>query len=524
MKKQGVTLPAAGEYAVGMFFLPRNAAHRALCKGDLERVARQLGHTVLGWRTVPTNNSDVGPSARSTEPVIEQVFITPSKSDGVSKQPPAVAPSAMGGDGGGVGVTQHLDFEQQLWLLRKYAMREVKKRGLTEEDFYVCSLSSTTVVYKGQLTPEQVNVYFQDLQSDSFQSYMALVHSRFSTNTFPSWNRAQPMRVLGHNGEINTLRGNTNWMRAREGIMKAPALGLAKEELASVLPIVEAKSSDSGAFDSVLELLIRTGRSLPAAMMMLIPEAWQNDALMPRDRRDFYEYHSALMEPWDGPALIAFTDGRYLGATLDRNGLRPGRFTITKSGKVVMASEVGVVDIEPADVLRKGRLMPGNIFLVDFDAGRVIDDAEMKATIAREHPYSDWLSRQVVRLPDVCARPRGVPSFAGGARPPTGVHGIKGADSEVAGLVGLLGPLRAFGYSLECLELLLLPMAQKGGEALGSMGNDAPLACISEKPKLAYEYFKQLFAQVTNPPIDPIREAVVTSLQVSLGVWSPCGW
>eukprot|EP00963_Diacronema_lutheri_P006323 scaffold544_cov320-Pavlova_lutheri.AAC.37 len=473
----GVGLPLRGEYAVGMFFLPQDGEKRNEVKKIVQDSCKKLGHRMLGWRKVPTCNEGLGASALRTEPVIEQLFVVPAYH------------------------SRGRSVEQLMFILRKYIENLSRAAGFSESDFYICSLSGKTIVYKGQLTPEQVPGYFPDLQHRLFATYMALVHSRFSTNTFPSWHRAQPMRVLGHNGEINTLRGNKNWLRAREGGMECETLGLTPEELEGLLPIVDESTSDSGAFDAVLELLHKSGRSLPEAMMMMIPEAWQNDPLMPADRRAFYEYHSALMEPWDGPALVSFTDGRYLGATLDRNGLRPGRFYITKGGRVVMASEVGVVDIAPVDIVRKGRLKPGNIFLVDFEEGRVIDDAEMKSAISSRKPYSSWLEQQVVRVDDLVKSSQCQPEikYVGG------------------GLKSLVQPLRAFGYTVESLEMLLLPMGNSGAEPLGSMGNDIPLACISKRPRLPYEYLKQMFAQVTNPPIDPIREKVVTSLEAMIG-------
>ncbi|XP_021729069.1 glutamate synthase 1 [NADH], chloroplastic-like isoform X3 [Chenopodium quinoa] len=342
------------------------------------------------------------------------------------------------------------------------------------------------------------------------------VHSRFSTNTFPSWDRAQPMRVLGHNGEINTLRGNVNWMRAREGLLKCKELGLSKNEMKKLLPIVDASSSDSGAFDGVLELLVRAGRSIPEAVMMMIPEAWQNDKNMDPHRKGFYEYLSALMEPWDGPALITFTDGRYLGATLDRNGLRPGRFYITHSGRVIMASEVGVVDISPEDVSKKGRLNPGMMLLVDFDKHIVVDDDALKKQYSMARPYGEWLKRQKLVLKDIVdsvAETERVAPAISGAVPVSNLD----EDMENMGIHGLLAPLKAFGYSVEALEMLLIPMAKDATEALGSMGNDTPLAVMSNREKLTFQYFKQLFAQVTNPPIDPIREKIVTSMECMIG-------
>ncbi|KAA8533609.1 hypothetical protein F0562_030957 [Nyssa sinensis] len=495
-KDAGFKLPPPGEYAVGMFFLPTSENRREQSKIVFRKVAESLGHTVLGWRSVSTDNSGLGKSALQTEPVVEQVFLTPT-------------------------TRSKADFEQQMYILRRVSMVAIRAALNLQpggvRDFYICSLSSRTVVYKGQLKPNQLKeFYYADLGNERFTSYMALIHSRFSTNTFPSWDRAQPMRVLGHNGEINTLRGNVNWMKAREGLLKCKALGLSKDEMKKLLPIVDASSSDSGAFDGVLELLVRAGRSLPEAIMMMIPEAWQNDKNMDPHRKALYEYFSALMEPWDGPALISFTDGRYLGATLDRNGLRPGRFYITHSGRVIMASEVGVVDIPPEDVCRKGRLNPGMMLLVDFEKHVVVDDEALKQQYSLARPYGEWLKGQKIELKDI------VQSVHESDRFPPTIGGIVPASSddenmENKGILGLLAPLKAFGYTVEALDMLLLPMAKDGEEALGSMGNDAPLAVMSNREKLTFEYFKQMFAQVTNPPIDPIREKIVTSMECMIG-------
>lgn len=495
-KDLGFELPSPGEYAVGMFFLPSSDTRRDESKKVFTKVAESLGHTVLGWRRVPTDNTDLGQSALQTEPVVEQVFLTP-------------APESQ------------VDLEQQMYILRRVSMIALRAALNLEyggaKDFYICSLSSRTVVYKGQLKPIQLkDYYYADIGNERFTSYMALIHSRFSTNTFPSWDRAQPMRVLGHNGEINTLRGNVNWMKAREGLLKCKELGLSTNELKMLLPIVDASSSDSGAFDGVLELLVRAGRSLPEAIMMMIPEAWQNDKNMDSDRKALYEYFSALMEPWDGPALISFTDGRYLGATLDRNGLRPGRFYVTHSGRVIMASEVGVVDIPPEDVSRKGRLNPGMMLLVDFEKHIVVDDDALKQQYSLARPYGEWLKRQKIELKDIIdsvhESERALPLIAG-VIPASSNDG----NMENMGIHGLLAPLKAFGYTVEALEMLLLPMAKDGVEALGSMGNDTPLAVMSNREKLTFEYFKQMFAQVTNPPIDPIREKIVTSMECMIG-------
>ncbi|XWS48539.1 hypothetical protein CRYUN_Cryun13aG0086800 [Craigia yunnanensis] len=495
-KDVGFELPAPGEYAVGMFFLPTSESRREESKNVFTKVAESLGHRVLGWRSVPTDNSGLGNAALQTEPVIEQVFLTPIP-------------------------RSKADLEQQMYILRRVSMVAIRAALNLQHggvrDFYICSLSSRTVVYKGQLKPDQLqNYYYADLGNERFMSYMALIHSRFSTNTFPSWDRAQPMRVLGHNGEINTLRGNVNWMKAREGLLKCKELDLSKNEMKKLLPIVDASSSDSGAFDGVLELLVRAGRSLPEAVMMMNPEAWQNDKNMDPHRKALYEYFSALMEPWDGPALISFTDGRYLGATLDRNGLRPGRFYITHSGRVIMASEVGVVDIPPEDVLRKGRLNPGMMLLVDFEKHIVVDDEALKQQYSLARPYGEWLERQKIELHDI------IDSVEESERVTPAIAGTMPASNdddnmENTGIHGLLAPLKAFGYTVEALEMLLLPMAKDGTEALGSMGNDTPLAVMSNREKLTFEYFKQMFAQVTNPPIDPIREKIVTSMECMIG-------
>lgn len=495
-KEIGFELPPPGEYAIGMFFLPTSESRREESKNVFSKVAESLGHTVLGWRTVPTDNAGLGNSALQTEPVVEQVFLTRSPRSKV-------------------------DFEQQMYILRRVSMVAIRAALNLQHggvrDFYICSLSSRTVVYKGQLKPDQLKeYYYADLGNERFTSYMALVHARFSTNTFPSWDRAQPMRVLGHNGEINTLRGNLNWMKAREGLLKCKALGLSKNEMKKLLPIVDVSSSDSGAFDGVLELLLRSGRSLPEAVMMMIPEAWQNDKNMDPQRKALYEYFSALMEPWDGPALISFTDGRYLGATLDRNGLRPGRFYVTHSGRVIMASEVGVVDIPPEDVLRKGRLNPGMMLLVDFEKHIVVDDEALKQQYSMARPYGEWLKKQKIELKDILDS---VPKTEITVPDIAGVLPASNDDEnmENMGIHGLLAPLKAFGYTVEALEMLLLPMAKDGTEALGSMGNDTPLAVMSDREKLTFEYFKQMFAQVTNPPIDPIREKIVTSMECMIG-------
>ncbi|MEW5317426.1 MAG: hypothetical protein WDW38_008722 [Sanguina aurantia] len=479
--EQGVTLPAspaaggAGGYAVGQIFMPQDAALRAQVTAMMTRIAAQMGHRTLAWRDVPTDNTPLGLAAQKTEPVVQQWFI--AGRGGGRAQRRAIC-RAAGASPPHTAVTA-----LRLYVLRKVLEAELRDSGISDAECYICSLSGGTIVYKGQLTPGQLREYYPDLCSPDFTTYSALVHSRFSTNTFPAWHRAQPMRMLGHNGEINTLRGNSNWMRSREGAMTCAALEMGGDMRKQLMPVLPENTSDSGAFDAVLELLTRCGRAVPETLMMLVPEAWQNDPLMSEDKQAFYRYHSALMEPWDGPALLAFSDGRYLGATLDRNGLRPGRYYVTNDQRVIMASEVGVVDIDPSCVVRKGRLTPGQLLLLDFNEHRIIEDAEVKARYSSARPYSLWLEDNAVTLQQL-------------------------TSSGTA-------PLTIF--TRESLEMLLLPMAKSGAEPLGSMGNDAALAAMSSRARQPFEYFKQLFAQVTNPAIDPFREAIVTSLRCFIG-------
>lgn len=484
----GFQLPEKGKYGVGMIFLPKEPKEYEKAKTILRQLVESRGHEILGWRPVPTDNSELGKGALDTQPIIEQFFITEST------------------------LVDGKDMEQKMYVLRKLIEQAWRVAGFTDDDVYICSLSSETIVYKGQLTPDQVEAFYLDLQDPMFTSYMALVHSRFSTNTFPAWHRAQPMRMLGHNGEINTLRGNVNWMKARQGVMRCNGLSVSERTLQKLLPIVPKDQSDSGSFDSVLELLVRSGRDLPEAMMMCIPEAWQNDQLMSKAKKDFYKFHSCVMEPWDGPALVSFTDGRYIGATLDRNGLRPGRYYITKDDRVVMASEVGVVDIDPKLVEKKGRLMPGNIFLVDFDSHSVIDDAEMKEKYSTARPYGEWLDHELVRLYDIV---KSVPDSL--KPPPINGENQGNGSGPLNGIKRMIVPLKSFGYTNETVDTMLLPMAFAAADPLGSMGNDSPLAAMSDRPKLIFEYFKQLFAQVTNPAIDPLREKFVTSMRSMIG-------
>jgi glutamate synthase (ferredoxin) len=469
-KKARIALPEAGEYGSGLVFLPKNITKRRRLEERFEQIIQSEGQTVLGWRTVPTNNSALGETARSCEPAIRQVFI-----------------------GRNPSLTDPMAFERKLYVIRKRGHNEIRASTMDGAEFwYLCSLSYKTIVYKGMLLTTQLEGYFPDLLQPAMETALALVHSRFSTNTFPSWNRAHPYRYLAHNGEINTLRGNINWMHARQALFTSQAFG---EDIKKVLPIIDPNGSDSAMFDNTLELLVLAGRPLAHAMMMMIPEPWSYHETMDDDRRAFYQYHSCLMEPWDGPASIAFTDGRQIGAVLDRNGLRPSRYYVTKDGLVVMASEAGVLDIPPERILQKGRLQPGRMFLVDTEQGRIIDDTEIKAKIASERPYRQWLGEYLVHLDDLPEAPF-VP-------PPD--HAT------------LLQRQIAFGYTHEDERIILTPMARDGVEAVGSMGNDASLAVLSNKPRLLPDYFKQLFAQVTNPPIDCIREEIITSAETRLG-------
>jgi glutamate synthase (NADPH) large chain len=465
-----IELPAEGAYGVGMVFLPAEVRQRNECQKLFEKAVRSEGQKLLGWRRVPVDAGAPGPLARSAMPEIRQVFV------GVGRR------------------TKDQDaLERSLYVIRKRVEQLVRTSGMPDsERFYVPSLSSRTVVYKGLLLPDQIPAFYHDLADPLFVSSLALVHQRFSTNTFPSWDRAHPYRFIAHNGEINTLRGNVNWMFARQAMFASPLFA----DVTKLFPIIDPLTSDSGNFDNALELLVRTGRSLPHAVMMMIPEAWQNHEAMSPAKRAFYEYHACLQEPWDGPASIAFTDGRVIGAVLDRNGLRPSRYVVTKDGFVVMASEVGVLDIAPDNVEHKDRLQPGRMFLVDTEQGRIVGDDEIKESMAARKPYRQWLDANLRRLAEL-PRPADVaPAY----EPET-----------------LLGRQQAFGYTIEDLRLLMTPMALNGQEAVGSMGTDTPLAVLSDKPQILFNYFKQLFAQVTNPPIDPIREELVMSVETTIG-------
>ncbi|WP_313951693.1 glutamate synthase large subunit [Accumulibacter sp.] len=472
MAEKGVRLPPAGDYGVGMVFLPKESASRLACQEEIERAVRAEGQVVLGWRDVPVDHSlPMSPVVRAREPVIRQIFI---------------------GRGADIMVTDAL--ERKLYAIRRCAANAILALGLKHsKEFYQPSVSARTIVYKGLLLAGQVGKYYTDLEDPRCASALALVHQRFSTNTFPTWQLAHPYRMIAHNGEINTVRGNYNWMRAREKGTWSPMLGA---DLDKIWPLIYPGQSDSAAFDNSLELLVMGGYSLAHAMMMMIPEAWESHTLMDPKRSAFYKYHAAMMEPWDGPAAVAFTDGRQIGATLDRNGLRPARYLVTDDDLVVMASEAGVLPIPEERIVKKWRLQPGKMFLIDLDQGRIIEDRELKDTLSRLKPYEDWLSRINIRLDDL-------PS------PATGPARTYSAS--------LLDRQQAFGYSQEDLKFILEPMANSGEEATGSMGNDSPLAVLSNRSKPLFNYFRQLFAQVTNPPIDPIREQLVMSLVSFIG-------
>ena len=470
--KLGFSLPPYGKYAVGMIFFPKDEAVKLECKTILNRNIEKLGFTLLGYRKVPTNNSTIGPTALLAEPSIEQVFI---------KCPDAIS--------------DPLVFERKLYVLRNYCTRIINESvAKVDNKFYISSLSYKTITYKGQLTTAQVRQYYPDLSNPNLVSALAVVHSRFSTNTFPSWKLAQPFRYIAHNGEINTVKGNVNWIKAAESSFKSAFF--TKQELEMLKPICDSTQSDSANLDNVIELLTLSGRSLPHVMMMLIPEAWDGNEQMDPKRKAFYEYHASIMEPWDGPASISFTDGTIVGATLDRNGLRPSRYLVTKDDIVVMASESGVLDIEPENILMKGRLQPGRMFICDLEKGRILSDEEVKEEICSRKPYAEWLKQYKINLDD-----------------------IPEASSEYKPLEGerLLKKQIAFGYTSEDLKVVIAPMAETGEEPVGSMGQDTPLAILSDQAQHLSNYFKQLFAQVTNPPIDPIRERMVMSLVSFVG-------
>jgi glutamate synthase (NADPH/NADH) large chain len=470
--KLKIKLPSFGEYGVGLVFFPRDAKVREECRTVLNRQIKKMNMTLLGYRVLPTNNNEVGETALMAEPVMEQVFI---------KKPEAISNPD--------------DFERKLFILRKYVTHIITDtvKGV-KNDFYFSSLSYKTIAYKGMLTSHQLRPYFADLENEEVVSALAVIHSRFSTNTFPSWRLAQPFRYIAHNGEINTVQGNINWLKSKEVFFAS--LKFSTEELSMILPICNPVQSDSSNLDNTIELLLHAGRSLPHAMMMLIPEAWDGNEHMSQEKKDFYEYHANLMEPWDGPASITFTDGKLVGATLDRNGLRPSRFVVTEDDMVIMASEVGVLDIDQSRVVTKGRLQPGKMFVVDLEQGRIISDEELKKDICSRQPYGKWLRENKVRLNDLPA---------------------PGGSFHKYDPVTFLKRQISFGYTSEDVRIILSQMCESGKEALGSMGSDVPLAVLSKQAQHLSSYFKQLFAQVTNPPIDPIRERMVMSLASHVG-------
>ncbi len=466
-----ITLPEIGEYGVGNIFLPTNKEDYENCKRIIEKNIISAGQELISWRDLPVSpeDSDIGNAAKKAMPKFVQVFIRSLE-------------------------TNEGDFERKLYLIRKGSSHEIRKNTNINQksQFYVCSLSSRVIVYKGMLTPKQLFEFYNDLEEKTFISHLAMVHSRFSTNTFPSWDRAQPNRFMSHNGEINTLLGNKNWMNARQGVLKSSLFG---DDLSKLFPIVEPDCSDSGTFDNVLEFLLMSGRTLQESILLMIPEAWQQDKSMNKEKRAFYEYNSCLMEPWDGPASIAFTDGKYIGAVLDRNGLRPSRYYLTKDDKCIMASEVGVVKVDSKNILSKGRLQPGKIFLIDFKKGKMIADSDIKSEWSSSKPYEKWLNEQRVELKQFIDKEE-----------------IKHFSPD-----SILERMRAFGYTSETLQIMLLPLVKELRDPLGSMGNDTSLAVMSDKPRMLYDYFKQTFAQVTNPAIDSIREEVIMSLECYIG-------
>ena len=472
MARQGVELPPPGEYGVGMIFMPKEHASRLACEQEMERAIKAEGQVLLGWREVPVNRDmPMSPMVREKEPIIRQVFI-----------------------GRGADVIVQDALERKLYVIRKTASAAIQRLKLKHsKEYYVPSMSSRTVVYKGLLLADQVGTYFLDLQDPRCVSALGLVHQRFSTNTFPEWPLAHPYRYVAHNGEINTVKGNYNWMKAREGVMSSPVLG---EDLKKLYPISFPGQSDTATFDNCLELLTMAGYPISQAVMMMIPEPWEQHTLMDERRKAFYEYHAAMLEPWDGPASIVFTDGRQIGATLDRNGLRPSRYCVTDDDLVIMGSESGVLPVPESKIVRKWRLQPGKMFMIDLEQGRLIDDEELKANLANSKPYKQWIENLRIRLDDV--EPNAI-------------------DIPVSEPATLLDRQQAFGMTQEDIKFLMAPMATHGEEGIGSMGNDSPLAVLSGKNKPLYNYFKQLFAQVTNPPIDPIREAIVMSLVSFIG-------
>jgi glutamate synthase (NADPH) large chain len=463
-------IPAAREYAVGMLFLPKSVNQIAFCKSTFEKAVQDQKLNVLGWRTVPVAPENLGKIAAEKEPTVMQVFVGKN----------------------GLTLTEQ-EFNAKLFAARKISEHAVLNSKISESHkYYFSSFSTTTIIYKGLLMPEDISRYYTDLTDDDLVTRLALVHQRFSTNTFPSWDLAQPFRYMCHNGEINTLRGNISRMRSREELMESPIFG---EDIKKLMPIILEGKSDSASMDMVIEMLLMTGRTLPEAMMMVVPEAWEKHQSMTDDKKAFYEYNSCIMEPWDGPASIPFTDGNVIGALLDRNGLRPSRYTLTKSGFVIMSSEIGVLDIAPEDVVKHGRLEPGKMFLVDMNAGRIIEDDEVKNDIVTRRPYRKWLNENLLQLSKIPYTNNQIPTEV--------------LDFETR--------MRMFGYTIEDVKTIINPMGEGGAEAISSMGNDTPLAVLSDKPQLLYNYFKQLFAQVTNPPLDGIREEIITDISLAIG-------
>ena len=469
----GLTLPPEGEYGVGMVFLPQDAAPLAACVAHIEKIVTDEGLTLLGWREVPLNPAAIGRDARAVCPTIRQFFVGK----------------------GSANTPNRATLERKLYVVRKAITNTLHTAGISDDDadfYYICSLSANTVVYKGLLVSYQLPNFYLDLNDETMVSAFALVHSRFSTNTLGHWKLAHPYRYLAHNGEINTLRGNINWMRAREFRFNSPLYG---DDINKLAPICDPQASDTASFDNALELLVMTGRDLAHSMLMMIPEAWDQHETMSREKKDFYEFHSCMMEPWDGPAMMLATDGKDVCAVLDRNGLRPFRYTVTHDDKLVMASETGVLNLPPESIKEKGRLQPGRMFLVSFDEGRIIGDEELKHTLANRRPYGQWLKDNKIELDDLPAA---------GATPPVGGDDLRQQQ-------------RSFGYTIEELRMLTTPMAAAGYEAIGSMGNDASLAVLSDQNRPLFDYFKQLFAQVSNPPLDANREELVTSLEAFVG-------
>ncbi|MBT6603058.1 MAG: glutamate synthase subunit alpha, partial [Nitrosomonadales bacterium] len=465
----GLDLPPLGEYAVGMCFLPQHKKNRELCESKIKEIIEGENQIFLSWRDVPFNNGDIAEAAKEVQPIIKQVFI--ARDHNISSQ---------------------AAFERKLFVIRKRIEIEIDKFSLEDPaNFYIASMSSRTIVYKGMLMAHEVGEFFPDLLNEATISAIALVHQRFSTNTFPAWELAHPYRMIAHNGEINTVRGNINWLKARAGKMESQLL---REDLSKLWPLIDETQSDSASFDNCLELLVAGGYSLPHAMMMLVPEAWSDNPLMSEDRKAFYEYHATKMEPWDGPAAVAFTDGQMIGATLDRNGLRPARYLMTDDGVVMMASEMGVLKFPEEKIVKKWRLEPGKMLLIDLQEGRLIDDDEVKALLSTAKPYREKIKQTRFCLSD-----------------------LNSNESNLTLKESILDTQQAFGYSQEDISFIIKPMIDAGMEPSGSMGNDAALPVLSNRPKLLFNYFKQLFAQVTNPPIDPIRENIVMSLMTFIG-------